>query len=147
MRLPRPKSSPSEKAVQAAVALCCALVIVIAIYLVPDPRGYGTHEQLGLPPCSLAERFNFPGPTCGLTTSFAHMGDLAPVQAFLAQPLGVIGFAMGVAVVLGAAVSVPLGISWLPFLRRVKWPVAAWTALGVGIASWVFEIIRWKLMG
>ncbi len=73
--------------------------------------------------------------------------DLEPVQAFLAQPLGVIGFAMGVAVVLGAAVSVPLGISWLPFLRRIKWPVAAWTALGVGIASWVFEIIRWKLMG
>lgn len=147
MRLPRPKSPLSEKAIQAAVALCCALVIAIAIYLVPDPRGHGTHEQLGFPSCSLAEAFHFPCPTCGLTTSFAHMGDLEPVQAFLAQPLGVIGFAMGVAIVLGAAASVPLGISWLPFLRRVNWPVAAWAALGVGIASWVFEIIRWKLMG
>lgn len=147
MRLPRPKSSPYEKAVQAAVAVCCALVVALSIYLTPDPRGYGTHEQLGFPSCSLAEAFHFPCPTCGLTTSFAHMGDFAPVQAFLVQPLGVIGFGMAAVTVLGAAVSVPLGISWLPFLRRANWPVAAWTALGAGIASWVFEIIRWKLMG
>ncbi len=142
----RPKSSLAEKAVQAAAALFCMVVMGVAVYLEPDPRGYGTHEQLGFPPCSLAEFFHFPCPTCGLTTSFVHMGHLEPVQGLLTQPLGFLGFLFAVAVVLGALVSVPLGISWLPFLRRVNWRVAAWSALGVGIGSWVFEMVRWRWM-
>jgi len=141
-----PKSSLSEKVLQAVAAVFCVLVIGVSVYLEPDPRGYGTHEQLGFPPCSLAEAFHFPCPTCGLTTSFAHMGDLEPVEGFLVQPLGFLGFVFVVVVVLAAVVSVPLGISWLPLLRRVNWPVTVWVAVGVGVASWVFEIIRWKLL-
>ncbi len=35
----------------ALVALGWAAIFVIAWLLKPDPRGLGTHEQLGLPPC------------------------------------------------------------------------------------------------
>jgi len=44
--------------------------LVIAQWLHPDPRGYGTHEQLGLPPCGfkLVTGLNCPG--CGGTTAF-----------------------------------------------------------------------------
>jgi hypothetical protein len=40
--------------------------------LAPDPRGYGTHEQLGLPVCTFQMLSDLPCPSCGSTTAFAH---------------------------------------------------------------------------
>jgi hypothetical protein len=56
--------------------------------LVPDPRGFGTHTQLGLGPCAFAVLTGRPCPTCGMTTAFAWMsrGDLS--QAWRANPVG-----------------------------------------------------------
>ena len=44
----------------------------IARALTPAPAGFGTHEQLGLPPCAFLHWTGFPCPSCGLTTCFAH---------------------------------------------------------------------------
>jgi hypothetical protein len=44
----------------------------LAYSLEPDPRGYGTHQRLGLPPCTFQVLFSIPCPSCGMTTSFAH---------------------------------------------------------------------------
>ncbi len=44
----------------------------VATRLQPDPSGLGTHQQLGLPPCTAREVFGVPCPSCGMTTSFAH---------------------------------------------------------------------------
>ena len=43
-----------------------------AFSLVPDRRGFGTHQQLGLPPCSFRTMFGIFCPTCGGTTCFSH---------------------------------------------------------------------------
>lgn len=43
----------------------------LAACLEPDHRGYGTHQQLGLPPCSFRMLLNLPCPSCGGTTCFA----------------------------------------------------------------------------
>ena len=62
----------------------------LRILTTPDPRGYGTHEQLGFAPCGLREVFNGPCPTCGVTTSasLAVRGEFA--SAWQAQPLGLL---------------------------------------------------------
>ena len=44
----------------------------VAVSLEPDPRGYGTHRALGLPPCTFQFLFGIPCPSCGMTTSIAH---------------------------------------------------------------------------
>lgn len=44
----------------------------LAVSLDPDPRGFGTHQRLGLPPCTFRIMFDVPCPSCGMTTSFAH---------------------------------------------------------------------------
>lgn len=44
----------------------------LAAAVEPDPRGYGTHQRLGLPPCSFHILFGTSCPSCGTTTCFAH---------------------------------------------------------------------------
>ncbi len=46
---------------------------VVAYRLEPDPRGFGTHQRLGLPPCTIRAVFGIPCPSCGMTTSFANI--------------------------------------------------------------------------
>ncbi|MCA8989916.1 MAG: DUF2752 domain-containing protein [Planctomycetaceae bacterium] len=44
---------------------------LLAASLAPAEQGYGTHQQLGLPPCTIQFLFGIPCPSCGMTTSFA----------------------------------------------------------------------------
>src|SRR6185312_12826777 len=55
----------------AAFALALASMLVVARGLEPDPRGFGTHTQLGLWPCAFRATTGRSCPTCGMTTSFA----------------------------------------------------------------------------
>jgi hypothetical protein len=55
-------------------------LLAVAAMLQPSPLGYGTHQQLGLPPCSFSEIFGIRCPSCGMTTSWAYFvrGQLLP---------------------------------------------------------------------
>lgn len=44
----------------------------LSAWLSPDPSGHGTHQQLGLAPCSFLLLTGRPCPSCGGTTAFAH---------------------------------------------------------------------------
>lgn len=70
------------------------LVLGIARLLNPEGSGQGTHEQLGLPPCTFHLITGHGCPGCGLTTSFAYLarGDLS--SAFHANPIGVLLFSL-----------------------------------------------------
>jgi hypothetical protein len=57
-------------------------IFVFSYFLTPDPRGYGTHEHLFLPPCYFQFFFHIPCPACGLTTSFALLAKGEWQQAF-----------------------------------------------------------------
>src|SRR3954447_16098360 len=60
----------STRLVLAGVAVCLGTVLGVACWLRPDPRGMGTHQQLGLPPCTFYLYTDVPCPSCGMTTSF-----------------------------------------------------------------------------
>ena len=48
-------------------------MLLVARTLTPDDRGHGTHEQLGLPPCTFYLVFHRPCPACGMTTAWAWL--------------------------------------------------------------------------
>lgn len=85
-------TSPRERARAAFAALGAVGVIALAAILVPDSRGLGTHEQLGLPPCMTMRLFGIPCPFCGMTTAFAHMAHGHLLEAFAVQPAGALAF-------------------------------------------------------
>ena len=75
--------------------LGCAVaitVLTIAVRLNPDPRGVGTHEQLGLPPCAFLIEHGIPCVSCGMTTAFTAMAHLRPGLAWQANPFGILLF-------------------------------------------------------
>lgn len=55
----------------AGAGLGVLVLLLTASRLVPDPRGFGTHEQLGLTPCSFYRWTGRECPTCGATTAWA----------------------------------------------------------------------------
>ena len=62
----------------------------LAVTMEPDPRGYGTHQRLGLPPCSFRVMFNLPCPSCGMTTSFSNFIRGRFVEAARANVAGLL---------------------------------------------------------
>jgi len=62
--------------------------LALGLWLEPDPRGLGTHEQLGLPACGVREWSGFPCPTCGTTTAAALLLHGQPVVSWNTQPFG-----------------------------------------------------------
>lgn len=103
-------------------------VLGLAFWLTPDPSGMGTHEQLGLPPCSLVVMTGYPCPTCGMTTSFSNVVRGHVFAAFQAQPAGLALAAITIVVFLGALRALLFGRVW-----RVNWYRVSpmWVALGV----------------
>ncbi|MCA9051871.1 MAG: DUF2752 domain-containing protein [Planctomycetaceae bacterium] len=69
-------------------SVATASLFVAAGRLEPDSRGYGTHEQLGLPPCWVLKSTGIRCPHCGMTTSICHLvrGNLR--QSWHCHPSG-----------------------------------------------------------
>ena len=108
-------------------------VVALSAWLRPDARGFGTHQQLGLPPCSFEAVTRVPCPGCGLTTSFTSMAHLHVLDAFRAHLMGPLLFVL----TLGVAALAPVG-------ARRGWSVAGalsqpWLTayLGVTLAAGV----------
>jgi hypothetical protein len=86
-----------------ALLLLGVLVMVgVGLYLTPDPAGHGTHQQLGLPPCTIYYLTGRPCPSCGLTTSVSAILHGQFGLAWRANPTGFLIVAAAVAVALNS---------------------------------------------
>lgn len=114
------------------------MLLGIAAWLRPSPQGLGTHQQLGLPPCTMRIVLNLRCPSCGMTTSWSrlmHGNVLGSVQAN----------AGGALLALTALVTGP----WLTASGlRGRWlwgPPHEWTVLGVAAVVVVVTLADWSL--
>lgn len=125
------------------VAVAAGLVVVLA-RVTPDPRGFGTHELLGMSPCGWPSSYGIPCPTCGVTTAAAHLVHLEPWRALVTQPFGAVlaGFGLWLA-----------GLALLCLWRR-RSLVARVLELPYGsifvgfavlmLASWLYRCATWS---
>jgi uncharacterized protein DUF2752 len=114
----------------------------IAAMLEPDPRGFGTHEQLGLPPCGFAVRTGLPCPTCGMTTAFAHFVRGHVAAAFQANPFGALAFLAVVVVTAIAALRLASGRPEPSPWSRLPWRFLRPAIVVAWLGSWGIAILR-----
>lgn len=134
-----PRASLAERIAAVIVTAGCLFVLAIALRLDPDPRGVGTHEQLGLPPCGMVAAFGVPCPSCGFTTTFTLAAHGRPLRAAVNQPFGLLLFGLTVVSVPLGIVCVWRGVSWLSLLDRLPLGRVALIALGLWLASWLYK--------
>jgi hypothetical protein len=104
--------------------------------LTPDPQGLGTHHQLGLPQCSVRQYLGIRCPSCGMTTSWAHM--------VRGQVLGSVRANAGGAML--AVVAATAGPWMLVCGLRGRWllrPPNEWVVLGIGLAVIFVTVMDW----
>jgi len=147
MQLDRPTSSvpadrlrlpPPARALLVVLGLAIVGVWAVAARLTPDRRGYGTHEQLGLPPCSFRLLTGKPCPSCGLTTSFCHMAHGQVGQAAAVNPTGCL-----LALLAAALVPWCWASAWAGRLRGVVQPDRWLLSLVGGVVS--FALLVWAV--
>jgi hypothetical protein len=136
----RAKSRAAVRTFWAACAGSAGAVLTIARVVTPDPSGFGTHRQLGLPGCAFLALTSLPCPACGLTTSFAHMARLQITSALHANAIGVPLFAL-------VLVSLPCSLiacaCALPIAPTIQWlrvsPLLAIICVSA-LLSWIARV-------
>jgi hypothetical protein len=120
---------PGQRVAVAVLGLGLVSLLVLAVLLHPSNRGYGTHQQLGFPPCTSVVLFGRRCPACGMTTSWSHTVRGQLPSALRANVGGTLLALLTVAaapwLLLSAARGRWLG-GWVPSST-----VAAWVLAGV----------------
>jgi hypothetical protein len=116
-------------------------ILVLARKLEPDPRGFGTHTQLGMRPCSFLRMTGRPCPACGMTTSFAWYGRGRIDRSWRANPAGcvlaILSIPLVVWLVASAVANRPLGFDSLS--RPLTFLIVA--AVMFSVATWLVRLI------
>jgi len=113
----------------------------LARSLEPDPRGFGTHTQLGMPSCAFATLTGRLCPSCGMTTSFAWFVRGRIDRSWQANPAGCLLALLTVPLIawlVGSAVeNQPVGF---PSLSRPFYGLLVATVV-LSLASWLIRLI------
>lgn len=112
----------------------------VASQLEPSPLGMGTHQQLGLPPCTFRLLLGMRCPTCGMTTSWAHMvrGQMAS-----ALRVSVTGTALALLCAAGAVCALASALSGKLMLappRDAVWICGISILLVAILCEWVLRL-------
>jgi hypothetical protein len=118
-------------------------LLAVAVCIVPSPKGYGTHTQIGLgswklQQCSFKQLVGVRCPSCGMTTSWAHFVRGHWLQAVQANSGGAL-------LALVASIAGPWllasGVLGNWFLGRPN----EWLVVAIAAAVVVLTLIDWTI--
>jgi hypothetical protein len=113
-------------------------LLVTAACLPPSPKGLGTHQQLGLPQCSMRAIAGIRCPSCGMTTSWSHMGRGHLLQSFACNSGGAL---LALATLIGGPWALVSGLRgrWLGGVPN------EWWFAGISLAIMAVTLTDWGI--
>jgi Protein of unknown function (DUF2752) len=113
-------------------------LLATAAWLTPSERGLGTHQQLGLPPCTIVQWFGFRCPSCGMTTSWSYFVRGRVVSALRANAGGAL-----------LACVAAIGAPWLVVSGILgRWlfaPPSEWCLFGTAMVAVIVTVVQWAV--
>ena len=134
----QPKLPRCQRLWLAALGSGLLAMLILAGLLRPDCRGYGTHQQLGLPACTFNRVFGYRCPSCGMTTSWAHLVRGRVIRAVRANAGGTL---LGVIAMIAGPWALVSGC----YGRWVVRLPSQWTAVTLAIAIVLITLIDWSI--
>ena len=129
-----------DRVIAAAILLIAGAMVALLRTLQPDPRGVGTHEQLGMAPCGWSQGADgIPCPTCGVTTAACHLVHLHPVEAVTTQPFGAVLALAGLVLAAMAAFCLLKQKSFLDLIARLPYGTIVVGFTVLLLASWLYK--------
>jgi hypothetical protein len=123
-----------------SLGLVLLALLATAASLEPRASGLGTHEQLGLPPCTFYTWYRRRCPSCGMTTAWSHAVRGQIPAALRANVGGTLLAALAVAAA-GWSLLSALGGRWLPGRPSDTLLVAASAVIvGVTLIDWAWRL-------
>ncbi|MDX1925344.1 MAG: DUF2752 domain-containing protein [Pirellulaceae bacterium] len=115
-------------------------ILITARCLEPATDGFGTHQQLGLPPCTSVALFGLRCPSCGMTTSWS----LATRGELLAAGRVNCGGLL-LAIIAMAYLPASCYFTWRGRSTRGGWfslalGISILTSLAIAIAQWLWRL-------
>lgn len=107
----------------------------------PDPRGYDTHVQLGMVPCSWPVLYGIPCPTCGATTAACLLVHGQPLRAIYTQPFGATVAAVGLLAGGFALFCLLRRRSLFDVIARLYWGRITLGTIALLLAAWLYKYL------
>ncbi len=136
-----------DKSVAIGMLVSACAVLAAAAWLKPAACGYGTHTQLGLPPCNFLRLTHLPCPSCGLTTCFAWAIRLHFWNAFLANPFGILAFLGTVLLIPAAIFLLWRRMSFRRITEHAYFNKAVYAGTALYFLSWIFKLAEFQFAG
>jgi len=138
-------SNPGGRSREHGLVLLLALLaplglLAIGVALRPDPRGYGTHEQLGFRPCLPMRLWNVPCPGCGVTTAVALAMRGEARHSLRTQPFGLVTIAAALGGASWAVIGHVRGRDLYAELGRIRWKRWGALLLTLGLLAWAYKL-------
>jgi hypothetical protein len=124
------------RVVLVVMGLSLVTMLGVAMWLRPAAKGFGTHTQLGLAPCTLTQVAGIRCPSCGMTTSWSYFVRGRVIQAVKSNSGGTLLAALAA---VGGPWLLVSGIAGKWFWRRPN----EWVAVGVAVAVVVVTMVDW----
>ncbi len=136
----RKEISGQLRVVLGAIGLGLVFLLAVAAVLKPSSFLIGTHQQLGLPPCSFLVLFGIPCPTCGMTTAWTLLMHGELMRALRANCGGVLLAVLAMVAAPWSMISAVRGrwLMWKPNGTAVGWVSAV--ILAITLVQWGFRL-------